>query len=71
MATPPLAMAAATTAFCITVTCGPAGLACSPTGCPHAAQAVSHSVISEGLGMSEERHEKSSPSSRPKPKASA
>ena len=71
MATPPLAMAPAITAFCITVTCGPAGLSCWPTGWPQAAQAVSHSVISEGLGMSDARHEKSMPSSRPKPKAFA
>ena len=38
-------------AICRTVACGPAGLSCSPTGCPHAAHAVSHSVISAGSGM--------------------
>ena len=60
--TPLLAMVAATTAFCMTVTCGPAGLSCSPTGWPHAAHAVSQSVISAGLGMSEMEVEKSCPS---------
>ena len=65
MTTPLLAMAAATTAFCITVICGPAGLSCSPTGCPQAAHAVSHSVISEGSGMSDAAHEKSWPSDVP------
>ena len=51
MTTPPLAMAAMITAIWVTVTCGPAGLACSPTGWPAPAQAVSHSVISAGSGM--------------------
>ena len=53
MRTPPLAIAAATMAFCITVDCGPAGLSCWPTGWPAPAQAVSHSVISAGSGMSD------------------
>ena len=45
MTTPPLAMAAATTAFCMTVAWGPLALACSPTGWPQPAQAVSHSPM--------------------------
>ena len=50
---PPLAMALPTMAISSTVACGPAGLSCVPTGSPAAAQAVSHSVISSGSGMSE------------------
>ena len=53
MATPPLEMAAIVTAISVTVVCGPAGLACSPTGWPTPAHAVSHSVISFGSGMRE------------------
>ena len=56
-----VSMVAATTAFCMTVACGPAGEACWPTGWPQAAQAVSHSVISSGLGMTDAWQEKSWP----------
>ena len=53
MIVPLLAIAQPTNAICKTVACGPAGLACSPTGSPAAAHAVSHSVISFGLGISD------------------
>ena len=65
MAMPLLAIAAAMTAFCMTVVWGPAGLSCMPTGWPMAAHAVSHSVISEGSGMSDAMVEKSWPSLLP------
>ena len=48
---PLLAMQLPTMAICSTVAWGPAGLVCSPTGSPAAAQAVSHSVISDGSGI--------------------
>ena len=69
MTTPPLAMAAAVTAFCMMVSCGPEGLACCPTGWPQADHAVSQSVISDGSGMTEALQLKSWPSVWPKPKA--
>ena len=52
MTTPLLAIAAAITQFCITVVCGP-GVWSMPTGWPAPAQAVSHSVISDGSAMME------------------
>ena len=70
MAMPLLAMAAAITAFCMAVTCGP-GSCPWPTGWPAPAQASSHSVISEGSGMTEGVVEKSCPSDCPNPKARA
>ena len=65
---PSLAMAAAMTAFCMQVTCGP-GVWPWPTGWPAPAQASSHSVISSGSGMIEGVVVKSRPSDCPKPKA--
>ena len=58
MMTPSFATADATSAICITVACGPAGLLCSPTGWPTPAHAVSHCVISLASGMSEAEMEK-------------
>ena len=64
MARPLLAIAAAITAFCMTVVCGP-GVCPWPTGWPAPAHASSHSVISEGSGMMEASVEKSCPSDWP------
>ena len=53
-------IAAMQTAISMTVAWGPAGLSCSPTGCPSPAHAVSQRVISLGSGMSEVARPKSS-----------
>ena len=64
MTMPSLAMAAAITAFCMQVVCGP-GVCPWPTGWPAPAQPSSHSVISLGSGMMEAVVVKSWPSDCP------
>ena len=71
MMAPSLAMAAPTSAICSTVAWGPAGLSCSPTGSPQAAQAVSQVVISSGSGMRDVARGKSKGMSSLKPKLHA